>query len=395
MKTFRKILSEVAQPKAGDEINFKAKHEIEMFDYPSDVEDQFRSKKGKTPARKADYNAGEDEDVYEALDPVGKEDDDIDNDGDSDKSDKYLLNRRKAIKKAMQKEEAELDEAIHRAGDRVTWHDHGSGKNLTGTVHNASGGRMKGGSLAVVKVDGTHMGSTAKIPHKQLSKLDEVTRSAIKRPIQYTDARGITRTRLTTTRPVQHDQHGQEKIRESAELGEAVAKIACLKCDEVSTAAAWQKKGGVCPKCKVSTQGVAESVELSELSPSLLHRYIKKSTGDTAGTAAGMGADAAKGKVNKNSARKLGNRMRGISSASGRLADKANQNESVELDEAFTVGAEKLSDGSTVILKKQDADLLNNLFKDLNPANKKKMMKAAMADKTGFNEILGFAREAL
>jgi len=35
------------------------------------------------------------------LDPVGKADADIDNDGDVDKSDKYLHNRRKAIKKAM------------------------------------------------------------------------------------------------------------------------------------------------------------------------------------------------------------------------------------------------------------------------------------------------------
>jgi hypothetical protein len=33
----------------------------------------------------------------ETLDPVGKEDDDIDNDGDVDNSDKYLLKRRKAI----------------------------------------------------------------------------------------------------------------------------------------------------------------------------------------------------------------------------------------------------------------------------------------------------------
>lgn len=37
------------------------------------------------------------------LDPVGKEDGDVDNDGDSDKSDKYLLNRRKAIGKSMGK----------------------------------------------------------------------------------------------------------------------------------------------------------------------------------------------------------------------------------------------------------------------------------------------------
>lgn len=37
------------------------------------------------------------------LDPVGKEDKDIDNDGDHDKSDKYLLNKRKTISKAMGK----------------------------------------------------------------------------------------------------------------------------------------------------------------------------------------------------------------------------------------------------------------------------------------------------
>jgi len=37
------------------------------------------------------------------LDPVGKEDDDVDNDGDSDSSDSYLKNRRAAVSKAMGK----------------------------------------------------------------------------------------------------------------------------------------------------------------------------------------------------------------------------------------------------------------------------------------------------
>jgi len=41
----------------------------------------------------------------EKLDPVGKADDDIDNDGDVDSSDEYLKNRRKAISKAMKKED--------------------------------------------------------------------------------------------------------------------------------------------------------------------------------------------------------------------------------------------------------------------------------------------------
>ena len=42
--------------------------------------------------------------TQEKLDPVGKEDDDIDNDGDVDKTDKYLANRRKAVSKAIAKQ---------------------------------------------------------------------------------------------------------------------------------------------------------------------------------------------------------------------------------------------------------------------------------------------------
>ena len=44
-------------------------------------------------------------DIEEAMDPVGKEDDDVDNDGDSDDSDKYLKKRRDAISKAIKKED--------------------------------------------------------------------------------------------------------------------------------------------------------------------------------------------------------------------------------------------------------------------------------------------------
>ena len=48
------------------------------------------------------------------LDPVGKGDADIDNDGDVDSSDKYLKMRRKAIGKAIKnvKESLDLDEAV-------------------------------------------------------------------------------------------------------------------------------------------------------------------------------------------------------------------------------------------------------------------------------------------
>lgn len=58
--------------------------------------------------------------ITEKLDPVGKEDKDIDNDGDHDKSDKYLHARRKKVsavinKKKAMKEEAELRQEIEEA----------------------------------------------------------------------------------------------------------------------------------------------------------------------------------------------------------------------------------------------------------------------------------------
>ena len=40
-------------------------------------------------------------DIREELDPVGGEDSDVDNDGDSDESDDYLANRRDTVTKAV------------------------------------------------------------------------------------------------------------------------------------------------------------------------------------------------------------------------------------------------------------------------------------------------------
>ena len=62
---------------------------------------------------KAGYEPEGEEITEKKLDPVGKEDKDIDNDGDHDKSDKYLLARRKKVSKIINtkkkmKEQAEL-----------------------------------------------------------------------------------------------------------------------------------------------------------------------------------------------------------------------------------------------------------------------------------------------
>jgi len=56
------------------------------------------------------------------MDPVGKEDGDIDNDGDEDKTDDYLINRRKAVGKAMKNEAAPKMkvESWHKELDQAT-----------------------------------------------------------------------------------------------------------------------------------------------------------------------------------------------------------------------------------------------------------------------------------
>ena len=51
-------------------------------------------------------------DILENLDPVGKEDDDINNDGKVDKTDKYLANRRKAIAANLKEGDHEVAMAV-------------------------------------------------------------------------------------------------------------------------------------------------------------------------------------------------------------------------------------------------------------------------------------------
>lgn len=97
-----------------------------------------------------------------------------------------------------------------------------------------------------------------------------------------------------------------------------------------------------------------------------------------------------KGTLTMKDLKKGQNRVKGLN----RAADKMHEEVEV-LDEAFKQGIVKLKDGSSIVLKKEDANLLNQMFKDLSTANRKKMQEVAMKDKSGFEEILGFAREAL
>ena len=75
--------------------------------YGNFVSGQKTSKKTETPMTPQQRYK-----IPEGMDAVGKEDKDIDNDGDSDKTDKYLLNRRKAISKAIAKKRGKVKEGF-------------------------------------------------------------------------------------------------------------------------------------------------------------------------------------------------------------------------------------------------------------------------------------------
>ena len=76
--------------------------------------------------------------------------------------------------------------------------------------------------------------------------------------------------------------------------------------------------------------------------------------------------------------------------------DKITTNEGTEsLDEAFAQGILKFKDGKQMILKKEDANVLNKMFKKMSSGSVKKMTETAMKDKAGFAEILEFAKEAM
>ena len=115
---FSRIIAEAKESKKLDPVG-KEDADINNNGIDNDKSDQYlRNRRSSVGAAIASDRKKK---VEEALDPVGKEDKDIDNDGDHDKTDKYLLNRRKVRSKIIQtKEEVEqVDEALRSREERM------------------------------------------------------------------------------------------------------------------------------------------------------------------------------------------------------------------------------------------------------------------------------------
>jgi hypothetical protein len=98
---FSRIVAEAKVSKKLDPVG----HEDDDVDNDGDSDSSDSYLKKRRAAVGAAIASDRKKKVEEALDPVGQEDKDIDNDGDHDKSDKYLLNRRKVRSKVIPPQE--------------------------------------------------------------------------------------------------------------------------------------------------------------------------------------------------------------------------------------------------------------------------------------------------
>ena len=80
---------------------WKEKNKMKKESYDVDTANQLWSEVGEKLEKLGEMDGAKFKVIGEKMDPVGKEDKDIDNDGDHDKSDKYLAARRKKIGQVM------------------------------------------------------------------------------------------------------------------------------------------------------------------------------------------------------------------------------------------------------------------------------------------------------
>jgi len=410
MLSFKELMNEVAEPKAGDEQRFKAKHIVQVIDNPH-MDKETREGTKKSPSKKkrlADMERGEDELVYEqhmmTCEDCGEEYDADEGEHECDVEEEVMsdaeMKKREEIVKGMKDKEAELKK---RYGDRwksvmyatatkkameeaveldevvkVTVKPKGNSRyftiiKTTNTKSYPIGDEISDDDISMMQSDGK-----VKVDIKESTELDEGSKEKALKALM-TKALGGKRAKLGYTTSIANN--GDFVVHSGS--GHIVGRL---------------KKG----KFK---NPLGEEVELDEAIEVSHDRYMR-SHGKRAssGTGSWMFTHKRMGDVDHKNEKEV------YSAPSGKFSDakKAAQKwakkhghstiyvmEEVELDEAFKVGILKLKDDSTVKLTNDDAQALNNLYKNLNTSNSTRMIERLYADKKSFSEILAFAKQAM
>ena len=148
------------------------------------------------------------------LDPVGQEDADIDNDGDTDKTDKYLHNRRKAIGKAIAKKKGKkVDEAFLADGATGTTSTEGQNAREIDVLPDKVAKKLQ--QVTVMPNDGTNpQVGKAPLMMSQEMEGEQLTEEEEDRRERYAFmnvARNLVRAKTGAKRPIAMDPEGTYK----------------------------------------------------------------------------------------------------------------------------------------------------------------------------------------
>jgi hypothetical protein len=373
MRSFKKYIAEVAQPRekgAHEEQAFKDQHVYEVIPHPVALDTQFNGEiNAPSAARPADqkgdaaydqaYSKGvfeesAEEAVSEALSPKQKELD-TDKDGDIDGKDLAAL-RAKKKNKSVKQEDADLEEKVTH-----------SPKHIKMAIGIASDKRYKGGNMTgAVKAmnkmkpgisDHPQVAAVLKKQNEEFIALEEDENKTHTVDIDHMGGHdAAAKKHNITLKKTGHTDYSHDATGKKKDLRKYLAK----HYDSAEDAK------DIHPEVHETTMAATKK-PVTMTGPDGKTRTVMKTT-----------------KV-KNT------------DDSGQ--DKIITNESIlaQLEEniKFKVGMLRLKNGKSVTIKKQDSDLLNQMFKDLSATNRRKLGAVAMKDEAGFKEILGFAREAL
>lgn len=335
MKSFKKFVAEVAQPKPEEEKRFKDQHTYEVIKHPVATDAQFTGDIGKPKAKRIADQEGE---------------------GNYDKAVKNPERRMAA--ESVEEEAEQIDEISKELAAKYL-------KSAPARAADAGEKHARAGDAY----------------DKEQGKKDR--KKSIRKFLN--TQTGVAR---ATNRLMKKESNADDRARYDAADDKDKKKVTLPK-------APWDKKDEeLSPKQKkidrnkngkIDGHDLAmlrkkknEEVELDETTSSAMKKMVTQ-TGPDGKTRTVM----KKAKMDK---------------TDDHGQDQITTKESVEMiDEAMKMkrGPMRLKDGSQIMVSKEDADLLNRMFKDLSSNNQRQMQKVMMMDKAGYEEIRGFAREAL
>jgi len=384
MKSFKQMMAEVAEPKSPEEKRFKDQHVIQKFDHPAAEDSQFTGEiTGKTKQKRlADQEGDANYDkAYSQrkngtakLESVEEEADQL------DEISKKLAGR--YIKRA------QMDTA--HAGDQIATGSMGQAGASPDVKKGYEKQRQKGISKLIRRRAGTKdavakLTGTARVNAKEEVELSENPME--EKPMMMNALRAMSHNMQGIAKYVQSTNDPEEWFQNKLA---GVAK-------EMQTLYSYAT-------AETMTGMATEETVVENKPASIMKKLAKASAGSEKGKKAVTLKKAPWEKKEETELtdeelsakqKKLDHNKNGKIDGHDFAMLRKKKNEEVALDEAVKQGNMKLRDGSSVKVSKQDAGLINQMMNDLNSVNRRKMEKVMMNDKAGFEEIVGFAREAL